>query len=92
MAQEKLTRKEFKSILNQARERLDSAEILLEKEKYRDSVSRSYYAVFDVVRGLLASRGIITKTHAGAFQQFALHFVKTGIFNKRIEQPAKPPF
>jgi len=84
MAQEKLLKNEFQKVLSQSRERLESAEILLRKRKYRDSISRSYYAAFDVIRALLATRGIITKTHAGAFRQFALYFVKTKIFDKEF--------
>lgn len=82
MATEKLSKSEFKKALIQSKERLESAEILFKKGKYRDSISRSYYSVFDIVRALLATKGIITKTHAGALSQFALHFVKNKIFTK----------
>lgn len=84
MAEEKLSEVEFKRIVKQSKDRLESAEILLKKRKYRDSISRSYYAAFDVVRGLLATKGIIPKTHKGAFSQFALHFVKEKIFAKEF--------
>ncbi len=82
MAEIKLSKDEFRKILVQSKARLESAEILLKKKKYRDSISRSYYAVFDLVRALAATRGIVTKTHSGALRQFALYFVKTNVFKK----------
>ena len=84
MAKEKLSKSEFKQILIKSKERLESAEILLKRKKYRDSISRSYYAAFDIVRAILATKGIFTKTHTGALQQFALYFVKTKIFDKEF--------
>ena len=84
MVEEKISKQEFEKALKQSKSRLESAEILLKKEKYRDSISRSYYAVFDIVRAILATKGIVTKTHIGALQQFALHFVKTNIFEKEF--------
>ena len=35
------------------KERLESAEILFKAKKYNDSVSRSYYAIFDAIKGML---------------------------------------
>ena len=40
--------------LKSAKERLDSAKILLEAGKYKDSIGRSYYAIFTAVRAVLA--------------------------------------
>lgn len=77
-----LSEKEFKEMLNSVRERLESAEILLQNKKYRDSISRSYYAFFDIVAALLAVKGLIPRTHSGAIRLFSLHFVKKGIFPK----------
>ena len=38
--------------LDSAKERLDSAKILLEAEQYKDSIGRSYYAIFTAVRAV----------------------------------------
>ena len=43
--------------LNMARERIHSAKILLEDGSYKDSIGRSYYAMFTAVRALLAVDG-----------------------------------
>ena len=40
--------------LEMAKERLDSAKLLLEAGKYKDSIGRSYYTMFTSVRALLA--------------------------------------
>lgn len=79
----KLNKQEFVNSLKVAKERIDSAEILLKANQYRDSISRSYYACFDIISALLGIKGLIAKTHAGSLQLFGLHFVKTGIFDKK---------
>lgn len=38
--------------LDSAKERLDSTKILLEAEQYKDSIGRSYYAIFTAVRAV----------------------------------------
>ncbi|MER8277455.1 HEPN domain-containing protein, partial [Acinetobacter baumannii] len=40
--------------LAMADEKLNSAKILLEYKSYKDSISRSYYAMFTAVRAILA--------------------------------------
>ena len=50
--------------LSMARERLHSAEILLQDGSYKDSIGRSYYAMFTAVRALLAMDGQDFSKHA----------------------------
>lgn len=40
--------------LGNAHEKIESAEILLNAGKYKDSIGRSYYAIFSAVRAVLA--------------------------------------
>ena len=40
--------------LSSAKEKLNSAKVLLEAGLYKDSVGRSYYAIFSAVRAILA--------------------------------------
>ena len=40
--------------MEMAKERLDSAHILLEHHNFKDSIGRSYYAMFTAVRAILA--------------------------------------
>lgn len=57
---------------------LDTAQLVLEAGDYESSVSRSYYAMFYMVRALLNRHGLSAKTHSGTFTLFSLHFVKEG--------------
>ena len=47
---------------------------------YDAAVNQFYYAVFDAASALLLSKDIAVKFHSGTFQQFSLHFIKTGLF------------
>lgn len=78
-----------KEYLNNAREKISSAGILLEHQKYDDSVSRSYYAVFHCVQALLLSAGLKAESHSGARHLFGLHFIKTGKFDKKYARYLK---
>ncbi|WP_418460929.1 HEPN domain-containing protein [Dialister succinatiphilus] len=44
--------------MEMAKERLDSAHILLEHHNFKDSIGRSYYAMFTAVRAILALDGV----------------------------------
>lgn len=44
--------------LSSARENLTSAKLLLEAGLYKDSVGRSYYAIFSAIRAILAVRQV----------------------------------
>lgn len=79
----------LKEYLNNAKEKISSAKILLEHQKYDDSVSRSYYAVFYCVQALLLSMGFKAESHSGARQLFGLHFIKTGKFDKKYARYLK---
>ncbi|MBU2595397.1 HEPN domain-containing protein [Patescibacteria group bacterium] len=70
-----------KEIIEKFKERIEAAELLLKDKKFEDSVSRSYYALFDAVRGLLELEKITAKSHRGAITKFHQHFIKTGIFD-----------
>jgi len=82
----KISSKEFEKAFEIARERTESAEVLLKKKLYRDSISRSYYALFDVVSALLAEKGQIAKTHAGLISLFGKYYIKTNIIPKKYGQ------
>ena len=68
--------------LEQADESLESAQLLLDNNKYRPSVSRSYYGMFYAVLALLVVEGRHTSKHSGAIAMFNREFVKTGKFDK----------
>ncbi|KKP88779.1 MAG: hypothetical protein UR93_C0008G0008 [Berkelbacteria bacterium GW2011_GWA2_35_9] len=65
-------------------ERIESAEILFKNGNYNDSVSRSYYAIFDAMRGLLELNNVLAKSHTGVILKFNQHYIKTGILDKKF--------
>lgn len=79
----KISQQELFKSFEIAQERIKSAEILLKEGLYRDSISRSYYALFEIIRALLATKGQVTKTHAGLIMQFGQYYIKTKIIPKK---------
>ena len=43
--------------IKNAKSRLDASKMLLEEGFYKDSINRSYYAIFDSMRTVLAEEG-----------------------------------
>ncbi|MBN8826292.1 HEPN domain-containing protein [Spirosoma sp.] len=65
-----------------AEECLRDARYLLQNESYRSATVRAYYAYFDAVRALLATKNISSKSHSSIKMLFGEHFVQTGIFER----------
>lgn len=72
--------------LESARERLQSADILFMNGNYKDSIGRSYYAMFTAVRALLARDGIDYSKHAGVISYFQKEYIKTNQFDKKYSK------
>jgi len=70
--------------LRDAAEKLKGAEVLLSNGLYKDSISRSYYAMFSAARALLAMEGLDSRKHSGVVSLFNRHFVKNGIVDKDL--------
>ena len=66
--------------MEQARETLREAELLLAAQSWRGTVNRSYYAMFYAVLALLAGGPWRTAKHAGVIAVFDREFVRTGTF------------
>lgn len=80
-----MTKKDIAEItVNESKERIEAAELLMKAGKFEDSVSRTYYALFDAIRGLLELKEIFAKSHLGAIIKFNQLYIKTGIFDKRF--------
>lgn len=69
--------------LASAKEKRESAKLLLDAGLYKDSVGRSYYAIFSSIRAILAIRQVDFSKHAGVISYFQKEYVKTGIFDKK---------
>jgi uncharacterized protein (UPF0332 family) len=72
--------------IQSAKEKLNAAEALLEKGHYKDSVGRSYYAIFTASRALLATRQLDSSKHSGVIALFNKYFVKCGIVSKETSK------
>jgi uncharacterized protein (UPF0332 family) len=69
----------IKDSLNLVLDTFDDAKFLAQNERYRGAINRCYYAYFYMAKGILASKGIIVKTHSGLNTEFNRVFVKTQI-------------
>lgn len=76
----------MKHRLDSAKEKLESARLLFEYGKLKDSVGRSYYAMFTSVRALLARDGVDFSKHAGVISYFQKEYIKTGILDVKYSK------
>ena len=72
--------------LDNAQEKLESAEILLNAGKYKDSIGRSYYAIFSAVRAILALDRVDFSKYAGVIAYFQKEYVKTKKFDTKFSK------
>lgn len=72
--------------LENAKEKLESAKLLLDAGHYKDSIGRSYYAIFTAVRAVLAKDKIDFSKHAGVIAYFQKEYIKSGIFDKQYSK------
>lgn len=63
--------------MNQAKETLKEAEVLFEQDFWRGTINRSYYAMFNAVLALAASRGVAISKHTHAIAFLDKEFVKS---------------
>ncbi len=75
-----------------AKEKLNSAKVLLEAGLYKDSVGRSYYAIFSAIRAVLAVRQVDFSKHAGVIAYFQKEFIKTEVFDKKYSKYLQQAF
>lgn len=70
----------IKMMLSKAREKLKTAQIDFDNERYEDSVSRAYYAVFHSISAVLLSKGLHFSSHGQTIGAFNKEFIKTQKF------------
>lgn len=78
--------------LNNAADKLESAKLLLDAGKYKDSIGRSYYAIFSAVRAVLAKDKVDFSKHAGVISYFQREYVKTELFDKKYSKYLQSAF
>jgi len=72
--------------LNKSRSLLVQAELLLANHQYDGSINRSYYAIFNAVRAVLALVRIDNRSHQGVMSYFDRYFVKSGVLDKQLSK------
>lgn len=72
--------------LEKAKSLLTQSELLLTNRQYDGSINRSYYAIFNAVRSVLALLSVDSRSHQGVMVYFDRYFVKTGIFDKQFSK------
>ena len=74
------------ALLDKAEESLSAAVVLYEQGFSGFSASRSYYAMFYVAEGLLASIGQSYSSHGGVIGSFGREFAKTGKLDSKFHR------
>ena len=78
--------------LKKARDLLDQSKLLFDSNKYDGSINRSYYAIFNGIRSVLALINIDSSKHSGVLALFDRYFVKTKVFDKKYSKIAHSAF
>jgi len=76
--------------LTRARESLQAAQLLQEKELLADAVSRSYYAVMHAARAALLAHDTIAESHAAVRRLFVEVMVLPGRIEKKFKYHLVP--
>lgn len=72
--------------LENAKEHLSASKLLLESGFLKDSIGRSYYAMFSAARAILALDGVDFSKHAGVISYFQKEYVKTQKFDVKYSK------
>ena len=78
--------------LNKAKTLQIQSELLLNNAQYDGSINRSYYAIFNAIRALLALLRLDSRRHSGVISYFDRYFVKTGLLGKQYSKFAHTAF
>ena len=70
--------------LEQAKENLEEAQILLERGKYKGANNRAYYAIFHAIKAVLALESIDFKKHSTVLAYFNKEYINKEIFPKEL--------
>jgi uncharacterized protein (UPF0332 family) len=70
--------------LNRAKDTLDDALILAEKNKWNSTINRLYYAAYYAVTALLLQSDLRATTHNGVKSSFSEHYIKTSLISKEL--------
>ena len=72
--------------LKMSEDKLVSAKLLYDAGQYKDSIGRSYYAIFSAIRAVLAKDKVDFSKHAGVIAYFQKEYIKTGEFDVKYSK------
>ena len=78
--------------MEQARETVREAQILLDHHAWRGATSRAYYAMFYAALALLATRQLSASKHSGVLALFDREFVKPGLLPRTLSRSLRIAF
>ena len=78
--------------LEMSDEHIRSAKALLDIGNFKDSIGRSYFAMFSAVRALLALDAVDFSKHSGVISYFQKEYVKTGKIDVKYSKTLSQAF
>jgi uncharacterized protein len=79
-------REEISLYIENAREMLGAAHVMLNNDFYTSAINRAYYAIFYAANALLTTKGMNQGKHTRVIGAFRQYFVKTGLFPVEYSQ------
>jgi uncharacterized protein (UPF0332 family) len=67
-----------------AKDTLNAAESLARDGHWNSVINRLYYVCFYAISALLYKNDLNARSHSGLKHQFILHFIKTGLIDKKL--------
>ncbi|GHU62158.1 DNA-binding protein [Clostridia bacterium] len=78
--------------VERAKESIAAADVMIHAGYFLESIGRSYYAIFYLMRAVLAIEGVDFKKHSGVISHFQKEYVKTGVFDIKFSDYVKEAF
>lgn len=78
--------------LEMSNEHMKSAKALLDIGSYKDSIGRSYFAMFSAVRALLALEAVDFSKHSGVISYFQKEYIKTSKMDVKYSKSLSQAF
>ena len=83
---------EINQIIDKAERSLKIARDIFLKKEYDFAVSRAYYTIFYMAEAVLLTKKLSYSKHSGVISAFGRYFVKTGVFDKKLQTILKNAF
>lgn len=74
-------RQEIYLHIENAKEMLEVAQVMLDNDFYTSTVNRAYYAIFYSANALLITKNLASRKHSGVISLFRKNFIKTNLIS-----------